>query len=765
MLLLLGQNGAGKSTTLRCLGGILRPDEGEIRLDELRLPEDLDQVRQQLGAVPDLARLYGRNTAWEYLEHYAGIYGVPAAERRPRIAALLERFELAEASNRVLSSYSRGMAQKVALIRATLHDPRWLFCDEPTVGLDPVAAAEMRRYLGEQRDRGTAVIVTTHVLGEAELLADRVAIMRRGLVVADGTLAALRRWAHPTRRFTAVLSADLADPRPVLDWLSRRQTAPALDGRRLTYGVPWEWPDGELATFAAELQRHLADCGAPFYELSEAQQSLETVYLKAMAEAGGAMPATSRPADLPGLTPSRLLSSLRNQPRRLRQFLPFYLSSWWRRGDLSWVMYLNAFVLLLIGGVSLFGSVPGSLGAMASRVPLGASLEAGLLLPLFFMSFALLESIKSSIGIWWEKAQQSLEVLLHTPLDDPDLIWLEVLPGVIVSGVYVTFWVAAGMALMSAFGRPAPWDLLPVFAFVALVTAYWAAMGRLLGFMLFPREGAAGGAWSFLLSPISAAVADLPLALFVFRSPLAPVSLLLPIGACLALTLITGATFDRERLLETGTSRERERRRRWIPAALLRRHAPALALGLLLAVIPAIAGAAVASSAGLHSWPDAVALLHGRRPSGVLSPAAPGAFHLSANGIAFAAAALAGIVGGFALLLLMLAVTFAAFFLLGLPELILLPAAAALWGAEIGFGPRAPLQGWLGLAGGVIVLALTLNTAAGLPLYSALAFGAGSRIERLRAAWADYFTLYRGLVIPVCAVFGLVVILLMISNP
>jgi hypothetical protein len=133
--------------------------------------------------------------------------------------------------------------------------------------------------------------------------------------------------------------------------------------------------------------------------------------------------------------------------------------------------------------------------------------------------------------------------------------------------------------------------------------------------------------------------------------------------------------------------------------------------------------------------------------------------------VAIAGAALAGVVSGFALLLLLLALTFAAFFLLGLPELLLLPVAAALWGAEIGFGPQAPLQAWLGVAGGVMVLALTVNTASGLPLYSALVFGAGSRIERLRAAWADYFALYRGLVIPLCAAFGVVVSALLITNP
>src|SRR5215472_793817 len=192
ILVLLGQNGAGKSTTLRCLGGILRPDAGTIAFDDLRLPEKLDAVRSRLGVVPDQARLYGRNTATEYLDHFGFLYGVPPAVRGRRISELLERFDLADRTDTVLAAYSRGMAQKVALIRATLHEPDWIFCDEPTAGLDPVAAADMRRYLDEQRQRGAALIVTTHVLSEAELMADRIAIMKRGRIVKSGTLEELR---------------------------------------------------------------------------------------------------------------------------------------------------------------------------------------------------------------------------------------------------------------------------------------------------------------------------------------------------------------------------------------------------------------------------------------------------------------------------------------------------------------------------------------------------------------------------------------------
>jgi ABC-2 type transport system ATP-binding protein len=766
ILVLLGQNGAGKSTTLRCLGGILRPDAGVIELDGLRVPEQLDAIRGRLGVVPDQARLYGRNTATEYLDRFGYLYGMPPAERHERIARLLERFELADRADTVLAAYSRGMAQKIALIRATLHDPDWIFCDEPTAGLDPVAAADMRHYLGEQRARGAALIVTTHVLGEAELIADRIAIMRRGVIVKSGTLDQLRRESGQGRRFVASLAAAPSNPVRIERWLDERALGHQLEGDRLTYELQWNAPVGERAVFASELQAQLSEQAAPFHMLEEEEPSLESVYLAAMSEKLPEEPTiASRPArSISGIGAARVFSSLRAQGGLLRHSLPFYVSSWWRRGDLSWVMYLNAFVLLLVAGTSLFGQLPGPAGQVASRFAGSAALQAGLLLPLFFMSFALLESIKSSIGIWWEKAQGSLEVLLYTPVDDPSLIWLEVLPGAIVSIVWVTGWMGAGMALLSLFGEPAPWDLLPVFAFVAGVTAYWAAMGRMLGFMLFPREGAAGGAWSFLLSPVSAAVADLPLALFVFRSPFAAASLVLPITACFALTVLCGTTFDRERLMETGVGRTR-RRRAWIQLGVLRRNAVAIASGVLIAA--ASAGIAGSVSAGEHwrSWPDVQAAVTGQAidPDLVASqPSRPTS--TPANGITIAAAGLAGVVATLGLMLAMVAVSFAAFFLLGLPAVLGLVGAAAFWGVQAGFGASGPLQPWLAGAGGVALLALALNTGAALPIYWSLVFGSGRRLDRLRGAWSNYWAIYRGVVIPTCVLFGLVVFRLLATG-
>ena len=765
ILVLLGQNGAGKSTTLRCLGGILRPDSGLVELDGLRLPEHLDSIRARLGVVPDQSRLYGRNTAPEYLDHFGFLYGVPRELRGKRIAALLERFELADRKTTVLAAYSRGMAQKVALIRATLHDPDWIFCDEPTAGLDPVAAADMRRYLDEQKQRGAALIVTTHVLSEAELMADRIAIMRRGVVVTHGSPEELRQQVGKGRQFIARLARPLAKAEPVARWLSEQALDHSFDGDRLHYTLPWPTPAAERADFAARLQGLLAEHGAPFHELEEDETTLESVYLKAMA--APAAEAHSEPTRsalvTSGIRAPRMFASLSNQGRLLRHALPFYVSSWWRRGDLSWVGYLNAFVLLLVVATSLFGQLPGVAGQVAQHLAGGNALQAGLLLPLFFLSFALLESIKSSIGIWWEKAQGSLEVLLYTPVDDPSIIWLEVLPGAIVSTVWVTLWTAAGLALLSLFGEAAPWDLLPVFGFVAAVTSYWAAMGRMLGFMLFPREGAAGGAWSFLLSPVSAAVADLPLALFVFRSPLAPGSLLLPITACIALTILCGGTFDRERLMETGLARTR-RKRSWLPVGVIRRNAAAVVAGVVLAVAAAGISGAISANEHWHSWADVRAAASGvaidPTPVAVVSHDAPA----QANGVTVAAAGLSGIVATLALMLILVILSFAAFFLLGFPAVAALLVGAAVWGVQLGFGSAGPLQLWLAGAGGIALLALALNTGAALPIYWSLVFGSGRRLDRLREAWSNYWALFRGLVIPICALFGLVVFRLLVAG-
>jgi hypothetical protein len=259
-------------------------------------------------------------------------------------------------------------------------------------------------------------------------------------------------------------------------------------------------------------------------------------------------------------------------------------------------------------------------------------------------------------------------------------------------------------------------------------------------------------------------VADLPLALFVFRSPLAPASLLLPLTACFALTVLCGTTFDRERLMETGLGRARKRRV-WLPVALIRRNGAAIAAGLLLALAPAAIAATVSSSAHWHSWSDVQSMHASVSIDGTSFDPTPVASNIPAtSGVTVAAAALAGIVAMLALMLALVIVSFAAFFLLGVPALLGLIAASAAWGIQLGFGGSTPLQPWLVGAGGIALLALALNTGAALPIYWSLVFGSGRRLDRLREAWAGYWSLFRGLVLPACALFGIVVFRLLAAG-
>jgi hypothetical protein len=136
----------------------------------------------------------------------------------------------------------------------------------------------------------------------------------------------------------------------------------------------------------------------------------------------------------------------------------------------------------------------------------------------------------------------------------------------------------------------------------------------------------------------------------------------------------------------------------------------------------------------------------------------------AASGVTVAAAALAGIVAMLALMLALVVVSFAAFFLLGVPALLGLMVASAVWGIQLGFGAATPLQPWLVGAGGIALLALALNTGAALPIYWSLVFGSGRRLDRLREAWSGYWSLFRGLVLPACALFGIVVFRLLAAG-
>ena len=184
----IGHNGAGKTTTLKSVAGILRFDAGEIRIGGTSIRTDPLACKRKLAYIPDNPDLYDYMTGIQYLNFIANIFGVSAADRQVRIRELAERFELTNDLAQPIAAYSHGMKQKLAIISAWLHAPQLVVMDEPFVGLDPKAAHLLKGMMRELCDRGGAIFFSTHVLEVAEKLCDKVAILRKGRLIASGTM-------------------------------------------------------------------------------------------------------------------------------------------------------------------------------------------------------------------------------------------------------------------------------------------------------------------------------------------------------------------------------------------------------------------------------------------------------------------------------------------------------------------------------------------------------------------------------------------------
>ena len=189
---LLGANGAGKTTTLRMLSTVLRPDAGEIRVLDKDVRREPQEVRRSLGFYSASTALYPRLTARETLEFFARINGFPEADLAERVNQLVARFGITEYEHARVDRLSSGMKQKVSIARTLAHDPPILIFDEPTVGLDVLAALELQSVIRELRDEGKTILFSTHIMGEAEKLCDRIAILHRGRLLDCDTLEGLR---------------------------------------------------------------------------------------------------------------------------------------------------------------------------------------------------------------------------------------------------------------------------------------------------------------------------------------------------------------------------------------------------------------------------------------------------------------------------------------------------------------------------------------------------------------------------------------------
>ena len=184
----IGHNGAGKTTTLKSCAGILRFEEGIIRIDGIDIRQDPVSCKQRIAYIPDNPDLYEYMSGIRYLNFIADIYQVPADVRNERFKRYGDMFEITSDLAQPISAFSHGMKQKLALIAALCHDPKLILMDEPFVGLDPKAAHLLKETMHEHCSRGGAIFFSTHVLEVAEKLCDKVAIIRQGRLVASGSM-------------------------------------------------------------------------------------------------------------------------------------------------------------------------------------------------------------------------------------------------------------------------------------------------------------------------------------------------------------------------------------------------------------------------------------------------------------------------------------------------------------------------------------------------------------------------------------------------
>ena len=189
---LLGLNGAGKSTTLKILAGLLPPSSGTVRIDGLDVVTAPDQLRSRIGFLPEEPPLYRDMTVVAFLEHVARMKGMSAAKVQQRLPDVVALTQLKGREHQVISTLSHGYRKRVGIAQAVLHDPKLVILDEPISGLDPAQIVEMRKTIGKLRE-GRAVMVSSHILGEVSATCDRIIVLHEGRKVAEGTEAELTK--------------------------------------------------------------------------------------------------------------------------------------------------------------------------------------------------------------------------------------------------------------------------------------------------------------------------------------------------------------------------------------------------------------------------------------------------------------------------------------------------------------------------------------------------------------------------------------------
>ncbi|AIS53292.1 ABC-2 type transport system ATP-binding protein [Thermoanaerobacter kivui] len=205
----LGPNGAGKTSTINMLTGLARPTSGRIIIDGMDAIKDIKKVQSIIGIVPDDNNLYDEMDGFENMCFCAALYGMRKSERERRARELLKQFNLVSAGKRPFKTYSKGMKRKLTIAAGIIHNPKILFLDEPTTGIDVESARQIRQLILDLKKQGTTIFITTHYIEEAERICDRIAFIVNGKIVKTGTVEQLMQHAQDEHIIELKLSRDI----------------------------------------------------------------------------------------------------------------------------------------------------------------------------------------------------------------------------------------------------------------------------------------------------------------------------------------------------------------------------------------------------------------------------------------------------------------------------------------------------------------------------------------------------------------------------
>jgi ABC-2 type transport system ATP-binding protein len=274
---LLGPNGAGKTTTMRMLSCLIQPTSGQAWIDSLdiRNKDDAQKIRCMIGLLPEVPGLYETLGAYKNLDYYGQFYGVPKQQREESIKKTLTNLGLWDRRNEPVGGFSKGMKQKIAIARALIHNPKYIFLDEPTASLDPAASKIVREFILELKSQGDTILINTHNLSEAERICDTVALVKNKVVkvgnpkeLAHGLFA--RTISITLQKIPSSLQKDISS----LEYVSHVQ----INGNQLILNV--KNPEEDNPRVISWLMHQ----GLQVQFVSEEEHSLEDVYLKLIEE-------------------------------------------------------------------------------------------------------------------------------------------------------------------------------------------------------------------------------------------------------------------------------------------------------------------------------------------------------------------------------------------------------------------------------------------------------------------------------------------------